>query len=109
MTWSRSASFTDDIARVAGFYERATSVQASRPNENFAELATATLAIARTVPVLAPVPPGRTTTARSSSSSSSAQWRFKLSCAGRGARRPGRPRNDRRRRPAVPQRIGHYA
>src|ERR1022692_2979397 len=49
---------TDDVARLAGFYERATGVQASRPNENFAELATAsaTLAIAstRTVPLFAP-------------------------------------------------------
>src|SRR6266513_2406260 len=49
---------TDDVARLAGFYERATGVQASWPNENFAELTTssATLAIAstRTVPLFAP-------------------------------------------------------
>jgi catechol 2,3-dioxygenase-like lactoylglutathione lyase family enzyme len=49
---------TDDVARLAGFYERATGVPASWPNENFAELTTssATLAIAstRTVPLFAP-------------------------------------------------------
>jgi uncharacterized glyoxalase superfamily protein PhnB len=28
---------TDDVARLAGFYERATGVQASRPAENFAD------------------------------------------------------------------------
>jgi catechol 2,3-dioxygenase-like lactoylglutathione lyase family enzyme len=49
---------TDDVARLTGFYERATGVQATWSNENFAELATgsATLAIAstRTVPLFAP-------------------------------------------------------
>jgi catechol 2,3-dioxygenase-like lactoylglutathione lyase family enzyme len=49
---------TDDVARLTGFYERATGVQASWQNENFAELRTssATLAIAstRTVPLFAP-------------------------------------------------------
>ena len=49
---------TDDVARLAGFYERATGVRASWSNENFAELTTgsATLAIAstRTVPLFAP-------------------------------------------------------
>jgi catechol 2,3-dioxygenase-like lactoylglutathione lyase family enzyme len=49
---------TDDVARLAEFYERATGVRASWSNENFAELATgsATLAIAsaRTVPLIAP-------------------------------------------------------
>jgi catechol 2,3-dioxygenase-like lactoylglutathione lyase family enzyme len=49
---------TDDVARLVGFYERATGVQAGWSNENFAELATssATLAIAstRTVPLFAP-------------------------------------------------------
>jgi hypothetical protein len=49
---------TDDVARLAGFYERATGVQASRPNENFAEIATASAALAiastRTVPPFAP-------------------------------------------------------
>ncbi len=49
---------TDDVARLAGFYERATGVPASWPNENFAELTTssATLAIAstRTVPLFGP-------------------------------------------------------
>jgi catechol 2,3-dioxygenase-like lactoylglutathione lyase family enzyme len=49
---------TDDVARLAGFYERATGVQAAWPNENFAELTTssATLAVAstRTVPLFAP-------------------------------------------------------
>jgi predicted enzyme related to lactoylglutathione lyase len=49
---------TDDVARLAGFYERATGVQATWSNENFAELATssATLAIASTstVPLFAP-------------------------------------------------------
>jgi len=48
----------DDVARLAGFYERATGVQASWSNENFAELTTssATLAIAstRTVPLFGP-------------------------------------------------------
>jgi predicted enzyme related to lactoylglutathione lyase len=49
---------TGDVARLVGFYERATGVPASWSNENFAELrtASATLAIAgaRTVPVFAP-------------------------------------------------------
>src|SRR5271169_5256155 len=49
---------TDDVARLARFYERATGVQATWSNENFAELSTssATLAIAstRTVPLFAP-------------------------------------------------------
>jgi catechol 2,3-dioxygenase-like lactoylglutathione lyase family enzyme len=49
---------TDDVARLAEFYERATGAQANWPNENFAELTTgsATLAIAstRTVPLFAP-------------------------------------------------------
>ena len=49
---------TDDVARLAGFYERATGVPAKWANENFAELTTgsATLAIAstRTVPLFAP-------------------------------------------------------
>ena len=49
---------TDDVTRLAGFYERVTGVQATWSNENFAELTTgsATLAIAstRTVPLFAP-------------------------------------------------------
>jgi catechol 2,3-dioxygenase-like lactoylglutathione lyase family enzyme len=49
---------TDDVARLAEFYERATGVQAIWSNENFAELTTssATLAMAstRTVPLFAP-------------------------------------------------------
>jgi catechol 2,3-dioxygenase-like lactoylglutathione lyase family enzyme len=49
---------TNDVARLAGFYERVTGVQAIWSNENFAELAvgSATLAIAsaRTVPLFAP-------------------------------------------------------
>jgi predicted enzyme related to lactoylglutathione lyase len=49
---------TGDVARLVGFYERATGVQASWSNEDFAELrtASASLAIAstRTVPLLAP-------------------------------------------------------
>ena len=49
---------TDDVARLAGFYELATGVQATWSNENFAELTvgSATLAIAstRTVPLFAP-------------------------------------------------------
>jgi catechol 2,3-dioxygenase-like lactoylglutathione lyase family enzyme len=49
---------TDDVARLAGFYERATGVRANWANENFAELTTssATLAIASTstVPLFAP-------------------------------------------------------
>ena len=49
---------TGDVARLAGFYERATGVQADWSNEDFAELRTgsATLAIAstRTVPLFAP-------------------------------------------------------
>jgi len=70
---------TDDVARLAGFYERATGGQASWSNENFAELTTssATLAIAstRTVPLFAPAPPGRLLiTTPSSSSSSSMMW-----------------------------------
>jgi catechol 2,3-dioxygenase-like lactoylglutathione lyase family enzyme len=49
---------TDDVARLAGFYEHATGVQANWSNENFVELAVgcATVAIAstRTVPLFAP-------------------------------------------------------
>jgi catechol 2,3-dioxygenase-like lactoylglutathione lyase family enzyme len=49
---------TDDVARLAGFYERATGVPAKWANGNFAELSVgpATLAIAstRTVPLFAP-------------------------------------------------------
>ena len=49
---------TDDVARLAAFYECVTGVQATWANENFAELTTgsATLAIAstRTVPLFAP-------------------------------------------------------
>jgi predicted enzyme related to lactoylglutathione lyase len=49
---------TGDVARLAGFYEKATGVQASWSSEDFAELRTAraTLAIAstRTVPLFAP-------------------------------------------------------
>ena len=49
---------TGDVARLVGFYERATGVQATWSNEDFAELrtASATLAIAstRTVPLFAP-------------------------------------------------------
>jgi catechol 2,3-dioxygenase-like lactoylglutathione lyase family enzyme len=49
---------TDDVAGLAGFYERTTGVQAAWANENFAELVTgsATLAIASTgtVPLFAP-------------------------------------------------------
>ena len=49
---------TEDVQRLAGFYERVTGLPATVANENFAELRTAagTLAIAstRTVPVFAP-------------------------------------------------------
>ncbi|MEU6537116.1 VOC family protein [Streptomyces sp. NPDC047000] len=49
---------TDDVARLAGFYERATGIPAVRAGEDFAELRTAsgTLAIGstRTVPLFAP-------------------------------------------------------
>jgi predicted enzyme related to lactoylglutathione lyase len=49
---------TDDVARLAGFYQRATGVPANWSGEDFAELRTprATLAIAstRTVPLFAP-------------------------------------------------------
>ena len=49
---------TDDVARLAGFYEKVTGVQATRYSEDFAELRTAhaTLAIGhtRTVPLFAP-------------------------------------------------------
>ncbi|MFC4588407.1 VOC family protein [Sphaerisporangium corydalis] len=49
---------TGDVARLAGFYERVTGVEASWANEDFAEIrtASATLAIAatRTVPLFAP-------------------------------------------------------
>ena len=49
---------TEDVARLAGFYEKATGVQANWSGEDFAELRTpgATLAIGstRTVPLFAP-------------------------------------------------------
>ena len=47
---------TDDVARLAPFYERATGVQATWSNENFAELSTssATLASTSTVSLFAP-------------------------------------------------------
>jgi uncharacterized glyoxalase superfamily protein PhnB len=49
---------TDDVARLAGFYEKVTGAQATRYTEDFAELSTAhaTLAIGstRTVPLFAP-------------------------------------------------------
>src|SRR3954451_9299138 len=49
---------TDDVARLAGFYEKVTGVPATRYTEDFAELSTprATLAIGstRTVPLFAP-------------------------------------------------------
>jgi predicted enzyme related to lactoylglutathione lyase len=49
---------TDNVARLASFYERATGVQASWSGEDFAEIRTpcATLAIGstRTVPLFAP-------------------------------------------------------
>jgi predicted enzyme related to lactoylglutathione lyase len=49
---------TGDVVRLVGFYEKATGVQASWSNEDFAELRTscATLAIGstRTVPLFAP-------------------------------------------------------
>jgi predicted enzyme related to lactoylglutathione lyase len=49
---------TDDVARLVGFYEKATGLQASWSTEDFAELTTAhgTLAIGstRTVPLFAP-------------------------------------------------------
>ena len=49
---------TDDVARLAGFYQRATGVPANWSGQDFAELRTprATLAIAstRTVPLFAP-------------------------------------------------------
>ena len=49
---------TDDVARLAGFYEKATGVRVTWYNEDFAELGTAhaTLAIGstRTVPLFAP-------------------------------------------------------
>ncbi|WP_329485266.1 VOC family protein [Kitasatospora sp. NBC_01246] len=49
---------TADVARLVGFYERATGVTAQWANEDFAELTTATAALAigstRTVPLFAP-------------------------------------------------------
>src|SRR5215470_2613739 len=49
---------TSDVARLVGFYEKATGLRANWSNEDFAELRTtcATLAIAstRTVPLFAP-------------------------------------------------------
>jgi predicted enzyme related to lactoylglutathione lyase len=49
---------TEDVARLAGFYEKVTGVPATRYTEDFAELKTAhaTLAIGstRTVPLFAP-------------------------------------------------------
>lgn len=66
---------TADVARLVGFYERATGVTAQWANEDFAELTTATAALAigstRTVPLFAPgsAEPGRTAASSSSSSS----------------------------------------
>jgi hypothetical protein len=58
---------TDDVARLAGFYEKATGVQATWYNEDFAELRTAhaTLAIGSTPPSRCSrlAPPARPTTA----------------------------------------------
>ena len=49
---------TEDVERLAGFYEQVTGLKAARANEDFAELSTGagTLAIGstRTVPVFAP-------------------------------------------------------
>ena len=58
---------TDDVARLAAFYERATGVQASWSNENFAELTvgSATLAIASARTVRAPTPGTRSNSAKS--------------------------------------------
>ena len=60
---------TEDVQRLAGFYEQVTGLPVTVANENFAELRTAagTLAIgsARTVPrVRARGGPGRRTTTR---------------------------------------------
>lgn len=49
---------TEDVERLAGFYEKVTGLQATRATEDFAELATGTGTLAigstRTVPVFAP-------------------------------------------------------
>ena len=49
---------TEDVARLAGFYEKATGVRATWYNEDFAELGTGCAALAigstRTVPLFAP-------------------------------------------------------
>lgn len=58
MNFVSTRIITDDVARLVDFYERATGVQASWANEDFAEIRTtsATLAIGstRTVPLFAP-------------------------------------------------------
>ncbi|MFE2597775.1 VOC family protein [Streptomyces sp. NPDC059396] len=58
MHFVSSRIITGDVARLADFYERATMLSATRANEDFAELrtASATLAIGstRTVPLFAP-------------------------------------------------------
>jgi predicted enzyme related to lactoylglutathione lyase len=58
MNFVSTRIITGDVARLVDFYERATQVQASWSNEDFAELRTgsATLAIGstRTVPLFAP-------------------------------------------------------
>jgi predicted enzyme related to lactoylglutathione lyase len=49
---------TDDVARLTGFYERVTGVEATWSHEDFAEIMTASailaIASARTVPLFAP-------------------------------------------------------
>jgi catechol 2,3-dioxygenase-like lactoylglutathione lyase family enzyme len=58
MNFTSIRIITGDVARLVGFYERATGVRATWSSEDFAELSTtsATLAIAgaRTVPLFAP-------------------------------------------------------
>ncbi|MEU2351561.1 VOC family protein [Streptomyces misionensis] len=58
MNFTSIRVITGDVARMVGFYERATGVRASWSTDDFAELrtASATLAVAgvRTVPLFAP-------------------------------------------------------
>jgi catechol 2,3-dioxygenase-like lactoylglutathione lyase family enzyme len=65
---------TEDVERLASFYERVTGLPATRASEDFAELSTkaGTLAIGstRTVPVFAPGAPGAPGAARAAANQS---------------------------------------
>ena len=83
---------TDDVARLAGFYEKATGVRATWYNEDFAELGTAhaTLAIGstRTVPLFAP---GAARPARHPPRTPGSCCRWPTPCAITGRSRSGTP------------------